>query len=53
MSKQPFAPGVIEHHHRRIALRHVRHAARWLGRVLALLVLGAVVAAGASIFGGR
>ena len=52
MSKQPFAPGVIEHHHRSIAQRHVRHAARWLVRVLVLLVLGAVAAAALSMAGG-
>lgn len=41
-----FAPGAIEHHSSR---RHLRHLARWLGRVLGLLCMSGVVAAGVSL----
>lgn len=41
-----FAPGQIEHHR----ARHVRHLARWMGRVLGLLAMAAVLAAAVSIY---
>ncbi len=46
MSKPFFAPGVVEHYKR----HQLRSLARWLGRVLALLMLAAVVAAAVSLF---
>lgn len=47
--KHYFAPGTLEYHR----VRHLRHAARWMGRVLALLLMAAVVTAGLSLLGGK
>lgn len=47
--KHYFAPGMVEHHRR----RHMRQAALWFGRVLGLLCMAAVLAAGVSLLGGK